>query len=118
MRKDVRDEGVQMELPRQFEESSFNFFAGDLLCIRYQNTDKAASGDLRHVFYMVVSHIRYEPHQPVTIYLKFVGKSSNYIPAAMERVLKNPALLQCEVQLVPLSLPFRLAIRTARTQGS
>lgn len=109
MAKGTLKDGVQLQLSTQFEEASLSFFSfseGDLLCIRYENTDKATRGDLRYVFHMVVSHIRYNP-KPITVYLKFVGKSSNYIPVTMEKALRNPSLLRCEIQLVHLSLPFR-----------
>ena len=105
--KDEKDVGVRMDFPDHFVKSSYDFFRfteGDLVCVRYGN--RGNDKDLKYTFHMVVSHVVRQDRKVTGIYLKFVGNSSNYIPLTIARVLKRDSL-QCEIQLIPLTLPFR-----------
>ena len=109
-----KKEGVCMELPEQFVKSSFDFFkmsAGDLACIRYDILEKDSARMTRGVFHMVIHHVECRFNgkelEAVTVYLKFVGQKSNYISPAMKKVLTSALPPRCEMQLVPLTLPYR-----------
>ena len=109
-----KKEGVCMELPEQFVKSSFDFFkmsAGDLACIRYDIQEKDSARMTRGVFHMVIHHVECtfngKELEAVTVYLKFVGQKSNYISPAMKKVLTSAIPPRCEMQLVPLTLPYR-----------
>ena len=110
--------GVVMELPENFMKMSYEFFGfrvGDLLCIRYNFEQNGKT--LGFVLHMVVHHIDPEPTtkrkddaRKVRVYLKFVGQSSNFISPQMAGLLTSSDCresLSCEVQLLPLTLPFR-----------
>ena len=112
-----KEGGVVMELPDNFLKMSYEFFKfniGDLLCIRYTiNQDGNTFGFTLH---MVIHHadIVYKTQERVSViekakfYLKFVGQSSNSITPKAAQVLQGRmAGVQCEVQLLPLTLPFR-----------
>ena len=115
-----KDAGVVMELPDDFLKMSYEFFRfdiGDLLCIRYtvKREDNDESGFTLH---MVIHHkdIQYKKSERASVmekaifYLKFVGPSSNNISPAVADMLQGQTsgvTLQCEVQLLPLTLPFR-----------
>ena len=43
----------------------------------------------------------------IDVYLKFAGKKSNYISSAMKEALTRGTPPRCEVQLIPLSLPYQ-----------
>ena len=104
---------VSMELPKRFMNSSYEFFKfkrGDLVCVRYD------TGDIKCVFHMVVHDvIREEEEEPIpedevskaTVDLKFIGRSSNYISHKVNKFLSVSKAQHCEVQLIPLSLPYR-----------
>ena len=111
--------GVVMKLPDNFLKISYEFFKfdiGDLLCIRYTvNQDGNTYGFTLH---MVIHHadIVYRKDERVsviekaTFYLKFIGQSSNSITPKVAEALEGRTAgmtLQCEVQLLPLTLPFR-----------
>lgn len=109
--------GVVMELPDNFLKMSYEFFKfdiGDLLCIRYTvNQDGNTFGFTLH---MVIHHAdiayRKDEHVSViekaTFYLKFVGQSSNSITPKVAQVLEGRrAGVGCEIQLLPLTLPFK-----------
>ena len=111
--------GVVMELPGDFLKMSYEFFKfdiGDLLCIRYSvNEDGNTFGFTLH---MVIHHtdILYKTNfkesvsvtEKATFYLKFVGRSSNSITPKVAQVLEGKtAGVQCEIQLLSLTLPFR-----------
>ena len=108
-----KETGVLMELPKQFVKSSYDFFKlneGDLACIRYDiQMDR---GKLtRSVFHMVIHHVDRKFNgselDAVTAYLKFVGQNSNYISPAIKKVLNTASPPCCELQLIPLTLPYR-----------
>ena len=115
-----KDAGVVMELPDHFLKMSYEFFkfnTGDLLCIRY---DVDQGGDkFGFTFHMVIHHtdIQYKQSgriyvvEKATFYLKFVGQSSNSISPQVAQLLRDPTIpgvtMKCEVQLLPLTLPFR-----------
>ena len=106
---------VEMELPKSFMKSSYEFFQftqGDLVCVRYD------ANDTKCVFHMVVHKVLVvEPEElrksdevsKATVYLKFVSQSSNYISHKMEKSLSasGDRTPHCEVQLIPLTLPYR-----------
>ncbi len=113
--------GVVMEIPKEFMTISHDFFTfriGDLLCIRYdieRNQEK-----LGFVLHMVIHHIDPDPRtrttklndrpEKVKLYLKFVGNNSNFISPQMAELLTpsdTKTYLKCEIQLLPLTLPFR-----------
>lgn len=114
-----KDAGVVMELPSDFLKMSYEFFKfsiGDLLCLRYD----VEQGDRKFgfVFHMVIHHanIQHKNKEQINIiesamfYLKFVGESSNSISPEIAKLLTKPTAgvsLRCEVQLLPLTLPFR-----------
>ena len=105
--KDKKDVGVRMDFPDHFVKSSYDFFRfteGDLVCVRYGN--RGNDKDLKYTFHMVVSHVVRQDREVTGVYLKFVGNSSNYIPLTIARALKRGSL-QCEIQLIPLTLPLR-----------
>ena len=111
---------VCMEAPRSFMKSSYDFFKftqGDLVCVRY-NMKEANGNDIRCVFHMVIDRVDLEFEdngakrvQEITkarVYFKFVSESSNYISCKVENLLQQRLVaLPCEVQLIPLSLPYR-----------
>ena len=112
-----KEAGVIMELPDNFLKMSYEFFKfsiGDLLCIRYTaNQDGNTFGFTLH---MVIHHAdiiyntkeRISVIEKATFYLKFVGQSPNSITPKAAQVLEGrTAGVQCEVQLLPLTLPFR-----------
>ena len=108
-----RDAGVHIILPKSFIDSSYVFFEfseGDLACVRYNIPN---SGTMtRSVFHMVVHHVdrKKDSHgelTEITVYLKFIGPSSNYISIEMEQCLRNSHKVECELQLIPLTLPYR-----------
>ena len=111
---DIMDSGVQIEFPRDFRENSYEFFkfsVGDLICMRYNIQDT-----MQCVFHMVVHHVdgfllnvddRVAHIGNPSIYLSFAGEASNYISSKMEEYLKNSNELFCELQLIPLALPYR-----------
>jgi exoribonuclease R len=113
--------GVVMEIPKEFMTISHDFFTfrvGDLLCIRYdieRNQEK-----LGFVLHMVIHHIDPDPRtrttkqndrpEKVNLYLKFVGNNSNFISPQIAELLTlsdTKTCLKCEIQLLPLTLPFR-----------
>ena len=113
--------GVVMEIPKEFMTISHDFFAfriGDLLCIRYdieKNQEK-----LGFVLHMVIHNIDPDPKftttkqndrpEKVKVYLKFVGNNSNFISPQVAELLTpsdTKTCLKCEIQLLPLTLPFR-----------
>ena len=105
--KDKKDVGVRMDFPDHFVKSSYDFFRfteGDLVCVRYGN--RGNDTDLKYTFHMVVSHVVRQGRDVLAVYLRFVGNSSNYIPLTIARALKRGSL-QCEIQLIPLTLPLR-----------
>ena len=121
-----KDAGVIMELPDNFLKMSYEFFKfsiGDLLCIRYHvNQDGNTFGFTLH---MVIHHAdvlyKKEEHVSViekaTFYLKFIGQSSNSITPEVAQVLEGKTAgvaVQCEVQLLPLTLPFRLVCQNTQ----
>ena len=108
--------GVLMELPKEFVQSSYDFFKfseGDLVCIRYDIPK--GSGKLRGVFHMVIHHVDRKftdvsgrkEFEGLTAYLKFVGQNSNYISSSISKALTSGSPPRCEVQLIPLTLPYR-----------
>ena len=111
MPADRKEECVCMEPPRGFMNSSYDFFRftqGDLVCVRYKITEENGS-DVRCVFHMVIDHVdlQREDHE-ARVYFKFVSESSNYISCKVEKVLQQrPSALSCEVQFIPLTLPYR-----------
>ncbi len=114
--------GVVMEIPKEFMTVSHDFFTfriGDLLCIRY-DTERNQER-LGFVLHMVIHHIDSDPGtktttkqndrvEKVKVYLKFVGNTSNFISPQIAELLTSSdtiACLKCEMQLLPLTLPFR-----------
>ena len=111
--------GVIMELPDDFLKMSYEFFKfdiGDLLCIRY--SVKQDGNTFGFTLHMVIHHadVSYRKDERVsviekaTLYLKFIGQSSSSITPRVAQVLEGKTAgitLQCEVQLLPLTLPFR-----------
>ncbi len=109
--------GVEMKIPQEFIQSSYDFFKfseGDLACVRYDIPTE--SKPIHCVFHMVICHVEriFEKHgtkkklKTATAYLKFVGPTSNYISGKVEKHLRK--LPQCEVQLISLTLPYRYAV--------
>ena len=101
-----QDYCVCMKLNKSFATSSYDFFnivGGDLLCVRCY---ESVGGDgVRGVLHMVVHSTTHDEEAgPITVYLKFVGDRPNYISKTMKEALSK---LTFEVQLIPLSLPFR-----------
>ena len=117
-----KEAGVQMDLPHDFVKMSYEFFkfnSGDLACVRYSITDHDGKMS-KAVFHMVVHHVnvicvKVDDQIQVdraTVYLKFVGDTSNYISPVIAKLLSNGPhheglKVSCEVQLIPLTLPFR-----------
>jgi exoribonuclease R len=114
-----KDGGVVMKFPTDFLKMSYEFFKfdiGDLLCVRYDvEQDEKKFG---FVFHMVIHHAEIERKtmertsniESATFYLKFVGPSSNSISPEIAKLLIQPTIgvtLKCEIQLLPLTLPFR-----------
>ena len=114
-----RKSGVVMEIPKEFMIMSHEFFSfhvGGLLCIRYNYVDNDRSYGF--VLHMVIHDIS-DPHtqkgesEGTIVYLKFVGKS-NFISPKMAELLtssNDEVSMSCEIQLLPLTLPFRYAKR-------
>ena len=112
-----KDGGVVMKLPSDFLKMSFEFFKfdiGDLLCIRYDVEQEERK--FGFVFHMVIHHAEIKKQEctsnieSATFYLKFVGPSSNSISPEIAKLLTLPTVgvtLKCEIQLLPLTLPFR-----------
>ena len=113
--------GVLMEIPKDFMTISHEFFAfnvGDLFCIRYDFEENGKT--FGFVLHMIAHHIDPDPRtrqkgepQEVNVYLKFVGQSSNFISPRVAELLASfdgKVSLRCEIQLLPLTLPFRYAI--------
>ena len=103
--------GVCMKLPKQFVKSSYDFFKfneGDLACVRY-NIKESSTKFVLHMIVYHVKHLYTESRDLVGIdvYLKIAGQKSNYISSAMKEVLTRGAPPRCEVQLIPLSLPYQ-----------
>ena len=113
--------GVVMEISKEFMTISHDFFTfriGDLLCIRYdieKNQEKQG-----FVLHMVICNIDPDPRakttkqnnrpEKVKVYLKFVGNNSNFISPQVAELLTpsdTKTCLKCEIQLLPLTLPFR-----------
>ena len=113
--KGEKECGVEMELPKDFLKMSyefFNFTTGDLLCIRY-NVNKG-NNTFGFTLHMVIHHSETEGTAHVkdkaTLFLKFVGNTSNHISPKVAELLQGQTsgvTMQCEVQLLPLTLPFR-----------
>ena len=103
--------GVCMKLPKQFVKSSYDFFKfneGDLACVRY-NIEGSGT---KFVLHMVVCHVKHLYLEGgdlvgIDVYLKFAGKKSNYISPPMKEALTRGTPPRCEVQLIPLSLPYQ-----------
>lgn len=113
--------GVRMDLPRDFVTMSldlFPFYTGDLACVRYDVCQENGAEECRSVFHMIVHHVNKEFIEDilvsVTVFLKFVSKTTNSVCSKMAPILaksfsprKVGFNVKCEVQLIPLSLPFR-----------
>jgi len=109
----MKETGVLMELPKEFVKSSYEFFKfseGDFACIRYDIQGDSGKST-RYVFHMVIHHVdcKFKGNEPdaVTVYLKFVGENSNYISPMLKKVLNSANPPCCELQLIPLTLPYR-----------
>ena len=112
-----KDGGVIMNLPSDFLKMSYEFFKfdiGDLLCVRYDVEQEERK--FGFVFHMVIHHAEIKKKErtsnieSATFYLKFVGPSSNSISPEIAKLLTLPTVgvtLKCEIQLLPLTLPFR-----------
>ncbi len=112
-----KDNGVKVQFPTQFMESSYDFFSfneGDLACVRYDVSSD--NGTTVHcVYHMVVHHVerdfqvkdRVKTLKHATPYLKFVGTTSNHITCEMKNILLGQDVVVCELQLAPLTLPYR-----------
>ena len=98
---------VSMMLPKSFMKSSYEFFPftqGDLVCVRY------GTNDTKCVFHMVVKTAdarKKNEADNTTVRLKFVSQGSNYISHKVEKSLSDGKAENCEVQLIPLTLPYR-----------
>ena len=107
--KEPKDYCAWIHLSKHFAASSYDFFTiheGDLMCVRCYGNHGGA--EVRGVFHMVVHSVE-KPEESeevvgVDVYLKFVGERPNYISQLIKSSLKK---LSYEVQLIPLSLPFR-----------
>ena len=118
-----RELGVVMTLPDDFLKMSYEFFKfdiGDLLCIRYDvDQDGEHFGFTLHmvIHHKEIKHTKStEGAQEIekatmSFYLKFVGDTSNNIGPEVAQLLQQGettgVTMQCEVQLLPLTLPFR-----------
>ena len=104
--------GVCMEVPSSFLEYSTHIFrisVGDFVCLRY-NLPTKDGGIVRAVFHMVAHWMENEEEQgrvvKKKVFFKFARKQSNYVSTLLtELLMKGPCL--CEVQLIPISVPFR-----------
>lgn len=81
-----------------FSQDFFNINVGDLMCVRCFENDEGVRG----VFHMVVHSVAEDCQ---SVYLKFVGEKANFISPLILKSLKR---MSNEVQLIPLTLPFRL----------
>ena len=110
-----RKAGVVMEIPKEFMTISHDFFTftvGDLLCVRYYIEKNGET--VGFVLHMIIHHIDTDPKitkrndrpEKVNVYLKFVGNTSNFISPQVAELLASSDT-KCEVQLLPLTLPFR-----------
>ena len=119
-----KDGGVVMKLPSDFLKMSYEFFKfdiGDLLCVRYDVEQEERK--FGFVFHMVIHHAEIESKttertssiESAMFYLKFVGPSSNSISPEIAKLLTLPTTigvtLKCEIQLLPLTLPFRYPLK-------
>ena len=111
---------VSLNFAEGFANSSYDFFPfseGDLACVRC-DFDEDSEQAIRNVYHMVVHTVnkQYEPKEKkligIEVYLKFVGKSSNYISTTFADAVKGhkASLVQYEIQLIPLTLPHRYNI--------
>lgn len=120
--------GVVMKLPSDFLKMSYEFFKfdiGDLLCVRYDAEQEERK--FGFVFHMVIHHAEMERKttehtrniESATFYLKFVGPSSNSISPEIAKLISVPTTkgvtLKCEIQLLPLTLPFRYPLKGFHT---
>ena len=100
---------AEIVFEKDFCNSSLQFFdfnIGGLLCIRYT----AQTCNTMFVLHMVIENVQDDVDDTKvltrrTLKLKFVGRSTNYISPAMKSVIEQR--IHCEVQLVPLSIPYR-----------
>ena len=117
--------GARIDFPENFISLSYDFFrvtAGDLVCVRYDVTTENGIGVCRSVYHMVAHHVdtkfmsvrNKQVLCGVTAYLSFVSESVNKISHTMAQVLmgmplpiKERLTVRCELQLIPLTLPFR-----------
>ena len=106
--------GAEIVFEKDFCTSSLPFFdfnIGGLLCIRYAAQMEACN--TMFVLHMVIEDVKDDVDEDKkvltrrTLKLKFVGRGTNYISPAMKSVLDRRNI-PCEVQLVPLSIPYRL----------
>lgn len=109
---------VCMKLSKSFGESSYDFFTfnpGDFVCIRCEGDVERVS--VKSVLHMVVHSVdKLEKMNGegqtelngYNVFLKFVCEKSNYISQTIESAIRG-GNISYEVQLIPLTLPFRLA---------
>ena len=109
-----KDEGVKMIVPQSFVQTcfgfGFDFTEGDLVCVRYRIGGKGA------VFHMIVHYVSGKTEskkeagesEDAQVFLKFISQSPeiNRISPSMYKLLRVDDSI-CEVQLIPLSLPYR-----------
>lgn len=119
--------GVRMDLPKDFVSMSYDFFpfnSGDFVCIRYDVLGESGAEVCRSVFHMVVHHVEKRSIksggskvlESVSIFMKFVCEGTNSVCPTMAKLLTEPLaqrqvgerhVIKCELQLIPLTLPFR-----------
>ena len=108
--------GAVLEIPADFMKMSYEFFTfkvGDLLCIRYRTQQNGKK--VGFVLHMIIHHVDSDgcstkgDNEPkkAKVYLKFVGQSYKRISPQIAQLLMSSDCMRCEVQLLPLTLPFR-----------
>ena len=111
--KKPKDYCACIHLSKNFAISSYDFISihqGDLMCVRCYGNH--GGNEVRSVFHMVVHSVE-KPEESgevigVDVYLKFVGERPNYISQQIEATLTT---LSYEIQVIQLTLPFRLVQR-------
>ena len=107
MNDNMEKSGVELNLPKEFMKSSYNFFKmseGDLVCIRLTSRN----GLTKYVFHMVISNVKItEGTAPkAEVYMKFVLRKANYFSPQVHKAITE-GNASYEIQLIHSSLPQR-----------
>ena len=119
MNDDAEKDGVELTLPIEFMQSSYNFFKmseGDLVCIRLTSRD----GLTKYVFHMVISNVTSTDDTapaPIAakVYMKFVLRKANYFSPQVHKAITE-GNASYEIQLIHSSLPQRYIIQKIEMQ--